>query len=1722
MFDYSKMIQRAVQFFPTWSDIRKRYKTSTGGKLIGSILEETCELENAIKEYKKYFFLDNYEGCEDDVIAYVYKFSIGNVNIKNLHIKYENNTVKITEDIGKLNTHDIIAYYESGYIYFNDKIKPSKVRIYVDNSELKQNYELISVWNIFDEFACFVDIQRHPNESNSDLVKRILYRTRHKPNSSVEGLQDGIISELMVDFPDITKDEIKIETVNDTNLRQSYKNFNSLLDFLNSINCDVYRWKRWDINSWTHDFKSIDYIPAVWDESISNFKNGIGYGDDCKVSIAGNTQQTNATITLYKKAKETMKKYLSNKKLEKDITFQLKRYNDILNSNNINYTIQAAKLARLYPEQIKMKIYKETNDVSEVSIDRVFKFCHNVTTDKKDMVIEDAYPYRLKFEPSDNQDIEIKTCTITYVNYTTKKPEKVIDLLKNKTGFKVNSLGSLVSNSIKNSITKVEDFDIKKCVNLKNLDNNKGIQMIGSTGTGVKTLYNFGGQSISYDATCEPTQITKDMNFIYLDSAHGVWNDNNIKFYPNDLNKKVVIKITANEFSFDVLTNNTVNVMVRYSNKGNYNVIEKASYGSSWKTKTFKTPQYMEIVISTNSNEEVSIGNFKYCNYNIKFQYKINDDDYRDLIDNTLPLNNNISLKVIISSSSASNPIIRGIYIGSNITNSTYVTDSFGPMNNTYREIEIVSNAKVTLIKRDIFDSKDMLYTENFDPTVSYIAKENDAYIRLDLSDYSSINSINTKIGQIQKIEESGNTYYNLLLTKGQEIKRITIDGIRNKTSYDLTLLDMINKKLKSPFQITIDRLYCSMLSKELIVIRNSNNGQSEKVLIDSSLFYGIDGTKYEFIDLPDDIEVIWGIGEKAYSSISYSSFNYISFYEKKSVIHTANNSYNLLVNEMRDVKVAENFTDPNLYDKKSLYYYTVTSNTNDVGVRFYNYLDENEKFDNLLDWCIGLKNLYIKSTNDFANESIYNVSTLDYTDKYVLNEYIELEDSYTINNNNTIYTEQYIIIPPKGMTVKYKEYDATSNTEDLIRTEIITVNGAMFKKLQYSNIDKILDIQLKTRDGKTINNVKYTLLNDEGIIVWNESLEVDSTITITYIIRKPVSLVFDLDMLYNLTGYTVESYKKINSYYLPDMKNGSVYDLRNLKDYNDSNLAYIQCEEPSFEGQMINDHFVKFNKHAQEKTVLVKTGYYYINGLEYYMFSEEGEKKLKNNQYISYENVDVYDEYLYTYKNSNNYVRNSEMLTRNINDLYTYDCNIPISSPKYNKYTACDSYNGWTTFNSTLSLTDELYLKKISGEIEYEGFNNVALKIIPNTSNCINYAYIDITEYISKTTYISLASTNKLNIYIGEEFKLGNLNPKTALSIIPIQEIKPLYNSCIRTCKLNTKDNTRYYLIIVGAGIIDDIVISDELKSIANYHVKNIEKIGFYFNETKTEGTIYKMKLNDNFNSICNGASLCSDKYIRMVGNVSWNATKIKTYSTMDDFLNPNCYKDTEMIVGDYIKAPETTSCRFVTDYVEIDPKIINRLFIKVNDVLIDNMNDFKITLFGTSDKKRTPSKIMTTHNNYAFEYGNNLPRFVKAQIEIPENYVVDKIEFLAEYKSDKNNAPVVNVPNVGNIISPVYDLQESLIYGVKNINIDDISNINDVDVYIRAMSEDNTSGIWSSWNKLDLIMLDDKITYDTNNLKRLSFINTPMRYFQFKIVLKSQSAYVKLNSIDIEVINN
>ena len=100
MFDYNKMIQRAIEFFPRWMDIRKRYKTSNGGNLIGAMLEESIKIEEAIQEYIDSYFLETYEGHEDEVMAFSYMAKIGKIdNLGRLSIYYDKKLLMITEDV---------------------------------------------------------------------------------------------------------------------------------------------------------------------------------------------------------------------------------------------------------------------------------------------------------------------------------------------------------------------------------------------------------------------------------------------------------------------------------------------------------------------------------------------------------------------------------------------------------------------------------------------------------------------------------------------------------------------------------------------------------------------------------------------------------------------------------------------------------------------------------------------------------------------------------------------------------------------------------------------------------------------------------------------------------------------------------------------------------------------------------------------------------------------------------------------------------------------------------------------------------------------------------------------------------------------------------------------------------------------------------------------------------------------------------------------------------------------------------------------------------------------------------------------------------------------------------------------------------------------------------------------------------------------------------------
>ena len=156
-----------------------------------------------------------------------------------------------------------------------------------------------------------------------------------------------------------------------------------------------------------------------------------------------------------------------------------------------------------------------------------------------------------------------------------------------------------------------------------------------------------------------------------------------------------------------------------------------------------------------------------------------------------------------------------------------------------------------------------------------------------------------------------------------------------------------------------------------------------------------------------------------------------------------------------------------------------------------------------------------------------------------------------------------------------------------------------------------------------------------------------------------------------------IDAYDEISRYSIAGITDGYRFDLRQINDFEKADMIYTKCSSNSFKSEGINNVLV-FNKIAAKDTILVKTGYYYINGREYYLFPSKDEINVLNEKYINFSNVDISGDEITTFKSTNNYVRNSEMLFRGINELYNYDATkSELKGVSFmNAITACDNFN--------------------------------------------------------------------------------------------------------------------------------------------------------------------------------------------------------------------------------------------------------------------------------------------------------------------------------------------------------------------------------------------------------------------------------------------------------------
>lgn len=1690
MFDYSNMIERAIKFFPTWTDIRKRKDKSIGGQLLKSTLNESIEIEKAIEEYKNFYFLDKYENKEDDVLAYVYYCHVGQIeNLSNITVSYNNKNIPLTTNIDIFYNDKEYVYYENGDFYIHiEKVLEDNLKLHIDINSYSYSYNLTkkSVWNIFDEFACFAGLERHENESNLQLKNRIIYSMKNPRNNSEEGLKNSIISELM-SFIDIEKDDIKIEKLTPENLIKPYKEFNSLLDMLSKLNRDVLKDKKWDLDKWSYPFKSITFLDNVWDSAVEDYQNGIGYKDDLKVSIADNDNTTDATITLFNKSEKKLEEYVQNANLKKDITFKLKRYENILTPMNAKYQITASEAIDITNEDIVLSAFENSEKIEKRKIEEIYEIGEGISV-VDNSKISDNNNYRLEFySDQDFDNMKITKANVIYKHRTTGEILETKNLLKSAPGFALNASGELVNTSIKKSIKSVSYFNSYE--NLQDTDKGIVITPNSNSGKGVINVSGLGLNMVRFDYEHETIDLPKSL---IKYNKYCFWRqDDLILRYDIEQERRIDINVKANQLTFDI-KEGEVDLFIKYGSTSKY---EKVKGPCTWSSEIFDQAQDMQLNIISNHYGATTLNNFKYSCHSIQLdlQYgsliKDNDNNYR------LPnfaINN---LVVTMSSESSSTPILKAIYIGGDTQQLRYRTEIIPPKTNADRIIQISTNVKTDLLKVDALGNV-LSKTENYIPATSYKAIKDNAWIRLDTNEYQKVNEIKSDIGSIQLIEESGKIYYNLVLKNGQIANMVTIDGLKNTAAKEITLEQMV-KMYFPEFDIATDKIYASRISDNLIISDNDpDNPQTIQINIKSDIFKGIDAYSYKFTKLPDTLMPVFNNGvSKVQSYETKLAFNSLSFIPGGTKEYYAINESNLYTGELRNINILNNFS-PILNDSSLMYFKVEPMNTElNYDVRFCTDIDNNKSFEDLTDWCLGRKKIAIKTPIDLNNTENYEINEIEVTDEVLLNRYIEIKDSYKLANNNEIITSKYMIIPEDNNEILFERYSDNSNPNLIIYEEVIMEEDG-FTKLNYSNIDELLYIGLEPYTDK--NEIKiqdYQLIKDEGIMLWTnkEYIAAAKKVYLKYLIKKPIAILLSEEDLYKAIGYNVDAYEEINRINLENITDKTRFDLKAIEGYEDADLVYTVCSSASFQSEG-TDNILTFNKTASKDTILVKTGYYYINGREYYLFPSKDEIEIENTKYIDMENVDIVGEEIILSKKTNNYVRNSEMLFRGINELYNYDASKStglegVSNIK--SLTACDSFDKWKTFGMKMILKN--------------GLNELGINFIPEINNA--YAYINLSEYLVEgNNYISFWADKDLKVYIGEDKKYLDLEFPDAINIDIKSEIK-YNNDNIRSYIIDKKDRD-VYMIIKGTGTIDDIIINDKEEYIS-LHKKNIDKLGLKIQEEFKSGQRHRVFIEDNKDIINKGANLTFEGKIKTASNMYWGISPIISYTSKEDFYT--CTNYNVHIENDYINTLSSEG------YVETQPIFIDnvmtikRLVFKTNDIAFDDMSGFKVQLYACNTRNGEYVPINMFNSNYGYVYGDRLLKYVKFKIMMPPYKYLNNFSVYVEYKSTEDNAPKVLMPTSGYLLTKIYDTQYSTDYKIKDINIESISNINDVEIYVRTSRDDYSADVWFPWERIH-------INRELKMLEELEFNNT--RFFQFKILIKTSMGYIKINNIDIEVI--
>lgn len=1689
MLVFEDIINKMKIHFPRWMDIRRRIKTSNGGNYLSSIGEEIVDIQKAIDEYKKDFFIDKYIGKENDVLTFVYRYNIGIVENESLSLL---NPKYIITDVEKdFYEQDNIAYYCEGFIYLKENLP--EIEYSIDGYKSIASSEQYHIWNIFDEFAAFVGLRRYELEDNEKLLNRILSFANQKPNSSEEGLKNAIINNLKNDI-DISKEDISIDRPTPQNLIKYYDEFETVLDHLANINRDVYRTKRWDLDTWNFKIKSVDYIPHAWDVVLEHYVNGVGFKDDLKVEIVDAEMKTNATIYFYKKTLEYINSYIKNNTINETIKLNLQKHTDYLKPVNVKYRITTTEIVPIQPSAIMLESYDFKSGNITKNVNDLFdeQSCEFQDVEIKDnRKLDPALTYKIRFKSKD----ALKEMKIGKLQIYNKTKNTLTNLLIAKPGFE-----KIAGHGVRCTLTKrylVERYNYNYIENA--IKDEKGFS-IADVEKPTILKANIDGcenESIYYEYECEEVPI----NFQNISFHNCYINNDSILSDTVNGEKYIEFDIKANSLSFNVFGPNKIIYTI---NNENINTIENVEDKKhNFKLNGYNTPQniHVRIILNPVNNKQAAISDLFYSSY--EFHIETEKGEITTFNDTKrLPNSTYNTLIITMKTNIGFSPILKYIYIGTPLDNITYGDISIRP--HSKDEQYIVMEKENCIAELEYYREQELEFTD-IDYTAGLEIKglSDNSYISVNLKDFKKFKSVHADRCIFETINYGSQIQHVIKIPAGVVLKQVSIIGEYEKMLFKESLANLLSRKgyLSKNYKFNIVKT-----NDKLIAISN-NNKKVSFIRINKKDLISTNASKIKINHKYKNIETIFiedSINKISTINNEYDgNFDYITFYPTSSKIYKAINEYNVISPITSVDKIINTFNNGYTVFSENSFYSTIESLNDQFDVMFSN---ENE----LLDYSIDSSALKIIKKDTTKMDFDYEEVTVVFDE--ILGNTISIPKTFTINKEK-IELIRYVI-SNDNLDIQYLDkYNDKFHEKDYIYTEILNVNNLKCSKLKYCNVNEIEEIYIMNENNTNlVESTNYEIYKTEGVINWLK-LDLDSSnkakVFIKYNIRKARYIRFSLDQLYDKVNYSVNAYELLGTENLYEVKNGDNFNLNIYDKYAKSNLISVKCENIGFEAA-VKDNMITFKKNIKNNTVAVKSGYYYLDGDEYYLFADKNNNNIEHLDNLYFFNVIKENKKLYLNQTTNNQISNSAFKTNAIGKIFDLDCTDKEIEgiSKINSITTCNSFNYWNAIGMDMSIT--------------KGINGNAIKFT-NINNIDGYSYLNISKHLEQDNedyIVSFYMEGDGEAFIGEErviYSQTNKFNKDSIIEPKSKALKSEINEKMYSVKFLNKNNSKFYLIVKGNIIIDDIIVQKVKDYSIDDHTKNITSLNLEVMENIYAEFQTRLYLDDEEGAIFEGTEK-KDGYIFNSSYIDWGFTRKKKISTYEDFKK--CTIENVDVIdynnkGYVITRNEPGILETSSIYIG-NVHTINNIVFKINDVMFSNMKNFKVKVL-TSNNSTTGFKEISIHlDNIGAISGDKLSSYVKLIVEMPSNKVINNIELFIEYLSDaNNNPPEVPVIN-GNYYSKILDAQYNARYLIKDMNFElgnvDISNVL---FFVRATKENSENTVWTDWKLLKFIRNEE------NNLvldSRIVFEG--YRYFQFRTTLKGANASVKIKNLDIEVI--